>query len=1417
MMLKRKMRSNPYFKAYLEALNKMEDKGLLGKHFEDWVTVNKTLLAELKSSKNRDYGNFLEFSVELFDKQAMRYSKTGLTWFISTLDYKFKVDKDVPFVKLEENDLIGVRKEDSIVIKNTSGLYYPLTFTWKGEKGKVDWVRAGLPESVYCTFNTYQIDIKTNNYQVDTVNFNHPTFFDQQIQGRFEDKVIVITNNNVSYPRFQSFEKDLKIRDIGDNISYKGGFSLEGSSVIGFGDKLNLAEMNFLKKIGELAINTKAEIYVIRRGERIIAQNAKASLYFEKDSIYHPSIDFRFDIKERQLTLTREGIGNSQIAFFNSYHELEMEVERIAWQIDVDSIEVGQSTMQSISNRPKKGEFESLAYYNDRDYRRIQNIADYNPVSTIKAYSEAIDSRELDANLLAKKFNPNLKLVSVKGLLNNLVEGGFIFYDEEREMVIVKNKTFHYAEASRKKRDFDVIRAVSESKRNNGVLDLNSKELILNGVKSVTLSDSQLVAIKPAGGQLIFKKNRDMDFNGQVFAGFGIFWGNNFNFDYNRFLMNLDSVDQFMVRIPTGERDRLNMPVLASLTTLIEDMTAIIEIDTVDIINNVVSNRSSRIPLHRFPRLTSLNKSRVYYSDKKTAGGKYSRDGFYFELDPFVIDSLDGFDPAGVKFDGQLVSAEIFPEFREVLVVQEKDLSLGFTTETPPEGLPMYGGKGTYNNTIQLGNKGLKGKGTMKYLTSTINSDDILFLPNSTLATADSFNVEMQSEPVEFPTVRGKDVKVDWRPYVDSMYVRSATDPFDIFNSEYQLDGALIMTPGGLYGDGTFDWKDGTLISKSMRFNTFGIDADTSNLNIKTKDQEEALAFSTKNVNSSIDFDKKIGKFKSNSNAVNTEMPYTQYKTSMNEFDWDMDRKEISFRSTNNDAVFVSTKREQFGLKFSGEKANYNLETNLLKIEGVPEIKVADALVVPSDGEIVIEANAEMKPLENATIIADTLNRYHVIKDAQVFIQGKKSYQANNGTYAYDVVGKPQEIKFKSIIVARGKNKNLVTKANGSLLQVDNFIIDKNIGFKGKAELDAGFEGLEFNGYAKINVPKLTTAQWFSIDTRIEKNNVIIAYNKPRNEDGKRLEVGLRIEYDSTEIYPLVLTAPKSQRDLQVFNAVGIMKADNIEGTFYFGDSSKILNNSKRGNVVRFRNNDGKITTEGIYTLGKKMKGLQVKASGQSTSKFGEYNTLMDLMIGVNFQIPDKLMNVMIKDIEANSSDVEDAKYNKEHFKNALAEFVTDEKKYAKIEKDLVEYERVFLPKDLVSKYKLIFGHVPMVWNSEVQSFLSKGSALDITYLGNTAVNKRIKSHLEFRMTRQADEMNFYIESSGGNYYYFNYRITEGKAVVSIFSNNTNFMNTYTGLKKKELQFKAKDIDTVVLPTGPGAVTYFLKRANLAN
>ena len=1417
-MLERKMRSNPYFLNYLEALNTLQSKSLLNTLFDNWMTINMEMLQRSKNSKNSDFDTFLAFCRDLFDKSTLKYSPGGLTWKVTTQQYEFGFE-DVPFVKMQEHDVIGIRKVDSIIIKNTSGIYYPLEYQWKGDKGEVDWSRIGLSSEVYCTFGAYELDTKSNTYEVDKAIFYHPTYFDSPIEGRFIDKVIVNTGNDVSYPRFESYNKKLVINNIGDHINYRGGFRLEGTNVIGFGDQETPAEMDFLKGNGDLAINTKAQKYIIRIGQRIVAQDVETSLYFGEDSIYHPSIDFRFDIDKRLLTMTRKGDGSSKIAFFNSYHQLEMEVEKVAWQIDADSIEVGQRDMTNISNRPKKGVFESLAYYNELDYLRVQNIADYNPISTIKSYAEfretmegypREEARTLDANELAKKFNPRLSLVSILGLLNNLVADGFIYYDSERETVYVKEKTFHYAEASRNKRDYDIIRAVSESRRNNGILNLNSQQLVLNGVDRVILSDSQFVAFKPVGGEIVFNKNRNIDFNGQVYAGFGIFWGNDFHFEYEAFQMRLDSVYEFLLRIPTGAKDEFNMPILDPLTTLIEDMTAIVEIDT-------SFNKSSRIPIARFPRLTSLNNSRVYYSDKATVGGSYKRDNFYFELAPFVIDSLDSFDPDALQFEGQLVSGGIFPQFGEALRVQQEDLSLGFTTQTPPEGYPLYEGKGRFYKTIKLGNKGLSGKGQMNYLGSTINADDFLFKPNQMTATSRSFDLEEQTEPVEFPNVHGEEVQVDWRPYKDSMYIQSKTKPFDIFSAKYQLQGQLIMTPGGVYGNGEFDWADGTLSSKSMRFGTFDIQSDTSNLNIKTQDEKEALAFSTKNVNSSIDFNKQLGKFKSNSTAINTEMPYTQYKTSMNEFEWDMKKKEIFFESTNDNAVFVSTHPNQYGLSFSGENANYNLETNLLKIGGVPQINVADALIIPNDGFVEIEANAKMKSLESVNIIADTLNRFHLIKDAKATIKSKRDYTASGGLYDYNIGIKEQKILFETIVVGREKAKELVTKASGSVSEADNFIIDNNVSFKGVVDLDARYQALNFKGFLKLNAFGLPGAEWFSINERIGRDTVLIPYNRPRNEEGKRLEVGIRIQYDSTEIYPLVMTAPVSQRDIEVFDAVGIIQPDNLAKVFRFGDADKIIKGAKRGNMVTFRNADGKVTTEGIYNMGQDLKGLNVKTAGKSIMYFDQNKIEMNLMLGLGFQIPDKLMSIMIRDLETNSFDVPEANYEGDYFQNALAEFVPNDKDLEKVNKELEQFNRLFLPKEITNQYSIIFGQLAMVWNPEVQSFLSKGSTLGLAYINQTPISKQTKAHVEFRMTRQRREMNVYIESSSRNYYYFNYQIKEGKGVVSIFSNNTDFMNTYNSMKKKELQFKTADIETIVLPTGAGAVSYFLRRAQLAN
>lgn len=1420
-MLEKRMRAKPYFTAYLECLNEMENKGYLGKQLDGWLNTLTSLITDLKKSQNKKYATFLQFCSELLSKNAIRYSKTGLTWTSTSSEFEFGYSAINPYVQIKNLDLIARRKKDSIVIQDTEGIYYPLKGIWRGKKGKANWKRAGLTDKVQCTFGSYMVETRKNTYKVDTVTFYHPTFFQGAITGQFEDKVIVLSGKNTgSYPRFTSFKKRIEVENIGDKIKYIGGFKLQGSSVIGFGDELYKARMDFYLQNDELALTTKADQFIIKRGEQIVAQNVEASVYFESDSIYHPSVDFKFLIPNRELQLARKGIGNSQIMFFNSFHQLEMDVEKIVWEIDTDSIQVGQAGLKNISNRPKTASFESLMYYNDRKYQRFQNIASYNPISVIAIYSEALNSNELDANELAKRFNKKLSLASIKGLLNDLVEAGFIFYDQENEYVIVKDKAIHYAKSSRKTIDFDVIRAISTSKETNGILDLTNQKLNLVGVKSVTLSDSQLVAVKPLNEELTFKYNRDMDFAGQLFAGYGIFWGKDFHFNYDEFLLDLDSVKRFLLRVPTGEFDKLKMPILTPLTNVIEDMNARIEIDE-------NGNRSSREVYKQYPKLTSNGISKVYYDDKKTANGAYKRENFFFELRPFVFDSLDSFDPLDIKFEGSMVSAGIFPRFDEILRVQQKDLSLGFKTEAPPEGYPLYGGKGQYNDIIELSNKGLKGKGTIKYLTAVVNSDDILFLPKALEASTDLFNIAQATSPTEFPDVTGKDVKVDWRPYQDSMYIKStANAPFEIFNGNYKLDGSMTLTPGGLYGSGLFDWKDASMTSKNFKFRVFGVDADTSNLSIKTIGVE-GLAFNTKNVKSELDFKKKMGKFHSNKTGdINTEMPVTQYQTSMNEFVWDMDKKEIKFTSTGDKAEFVSTHIQQHSLKFEGSSANYNLETNLLKVEGVSSIRSADAFIYPKEEKVEIESNARMKPLENAIIIADTSNQYHTIKRATVTIEGKKSYKATGGFYEYNVGDVEQEIKFNSILVSRGKNKKLVTRGEGTLLEAENFLLDTKTGFKGKVKLDASQKELEFDGYAKIQSETLKDAQWFSINSNVDRKNVIIDYNEPRNENGRKLEAGIRIQRDSTEIYTLLLTPPQSTRDRLVFNTKGILKYDKSKDEFYFGDSLKILKGAATGNIVTFQNKTGRVITEGEYVMADRLKYIKTKVVGQGIAYHGIPKVEFDLAIGLEFLVPPKLLNMMIRDMETNNFDVPDVSYKEPYFKKAIAEFITNEKRLAKTYKELEEYEKLYLPKEVINQYTMFLGKVKMVWDPEVQSFLSTGRSLGVSYIGDKFINKQLKGHIEFRMTRQADEMNIYIESPGGAFYYFNYRTVKAEGIgstakggiLSVYSSNIDFNDAIIALKKKETTFKMDDGEMYEIKlTGKGGVNYFLRRANRVN
>ena len=713
LMLGQKMTAKPYFVDYLHCLTIIK-KGENGvQRFQEWHKILDQMLADIENRKLKPYKDYLDFSFDFFDKNTLRYSTSGVTWTAVADDYALKYEDKIPSIEYKELDLYGSRKGDSIGIYSTSGIYLPVDGIWEGNGGKVPWERFGLGDSIYCELTNYQIEVKKSIYEADSVKLYYPELFpNKAVQGSFVDKIVASSNSKEgSYPRFESKENILEINNIGGGIKYIGGFRLNGTTVYGFGAKDIKANITVFDESKNLQFNADAELFVIRKGERIAAERAEVTLYFENDSLYHPSANIKFEIPRRELNLKRGKRGSDRNPFYNSLHQFNIDVDNIDWYMNSDSIVLGQRGV-GFSKTNKKVTFESLKYFEEGDYRRLQNISTTNPLATLKVYADQ-EGTTVSANNLAQKLNPRFDVTSIQSLLYDLVANGFVNYDSDNQIVEVKDKVFHYADAYQGKVDYDVLKIISEVDSTNAVLSLKDNTITANGVRSIQLSSKQRVAIRPLHQQVLLKENRNMDFDGRVFAGFSILAGKDFTFIYDKNHIEMDSIRFFDFFIPTDAKDEEDQPIALSIGSRIEHANGVLLIDA-------PSNKSGIQDIPIFPSFQSKGPSYVFYDYNETQGGSYDRDSFYFELDKFSFNGLDNYTKDDLKFNGKLVSANIFPEYKRNDRFTGGRIFWVCTTKTPEDGYPAYSEKGAYKGDIELSNKGLLGKGDISYLGATI-------------------------------------------------------------------------------------------------------------------------------------------------------------------------------------------------------------------------------------------------------------------------------------------------------------------------------------------------------------------------------------------------------------------------------------------------------------------------------------------------------------------------------------------------------------------------------------------------------------------------------------------------------------------------------------------------------------------------
>ncbi len=1376
-LLARRMKAYPEFYNYLSGMNGLMEYDHPEESYRAWEKSVLKLVNDRRSTK--PVTSFLETSVDLLYDNVLYRSKAAV-WKASTVEFRFDYDT-VPVVRFEKLNLTCYSNNDSAIIYDTKGNFYPLKSIWKGEKGKVNWQRAGFPEDeVHAYLKTYEIYLGFSKYTADSVKFFHKKYWSKPLLGEFEEKVLAnVTTENASYPRFRSYLTNIEIKDVFTDIDFLGGIEMHGAKLYGLGDDKQDAYLSFKKDKKEFVKIYSKNIVIYP--DRLASALASSTIVCEKDSIYHPGLQLNYVDANKELSLVRTGEGTSRSPFYDSYHNLDIYSEAIYWKMGDPMI-----NFEPVKGTTGAGKaaFESSNYFSEARYVKLQGIDLMNPLNVIKNYADKYNVREVGVQSLSEEIIMPQEQVTT--MLVDLSNRGYVIYDRDKKSAFIKEKLFDYVSAMNRKIDYDALQFNSETFRmQNASLELDSFGLKLYGVQAVLLSDSQNVFIYPENQQLIVKKGMDFSFSGRVHAGSFDFYARNCDFSYNQFRLAMPVIDSMSFKVWSFEANDMGERYPVKVKNVISDLGGDLFIDD-------PNNKSGLKRLPNYPIFNSTKDAYVYYDKKSLFNGIYNREKFYFYVYPFTIDSLDNFKTELLEFQGYLASAGIFPDIEDTLRVQ-RDYSLGLKTSTPSEGYAVYGGKGRYFAEINLNDAGLRGKGSMSYLTSSSLSDDYVFFPDSCNALLKEFNIAEQLTPVEFPLVTGQNALQHWEPYENQMIFRQKELPFSMFNQQSNLSGMLVLTPMELRGAGTMIFEDAELQSKMYTFKQHEIFADSADFNLKSTEIAQS-AFSTRNYKSHIDFNERKGEFVSNGGASYVEFPVNQYICLIDEFDWFMDSYEIAIGNPEKEAEmahydnltirelidvplegseFISIHPNQDSLRFISTVSTYNLKDFILTAEDVKYIRVADAAIFPTDKAIIIKPEAKMNTIADAKILTNTVTRYHEIYDAVVDIKGKKKY---TGIGNYDYVDEKQN-RQKIFLKDIGVDPSLQTVGNGYVSDTTGFTISNDFDFSGNILLYANREFLNFDGGFRIrHTCNVGQRNWVKFNSDINPQDIYIKVNENLvGLDKNPLVSGLMFSEEMNRFYSGFLSPKRAASDQSIISANGHIKFDKAKEVYHIADLNYLKGLTSQGNHLALERKKCILTAEGQFNLGVNLGRVGLGIYGTATHLIIPDSTNFDLVLAIDFPFDDKALSLMAEDIA--SKNLQGVNLVKPELLKALNDILGD-KEAEKVISDLKLFGK-FRRNPSELEHTIFLTDVKFRWNYATRSYISYGP-IGIGSIGKIQINKFVDGYVEIEKKRTGDVISVYLEfDKGKNWYFFNYR----NNLMQTISANTEYNTIIQELK----------------------------------
>ena len=1392
-MVKKKHRPIPHFQSFIHTYNVF-----IQSQYADEADTWKKILDYHIGQSSTFFQDKMSLYARFFQGNILNQGD-NVKWVAMSDPEKMGFAEE-PFFEFKNIDLMGFSAKDSLTVKGMSGRYYPDKLQFKANGGTITWERAGLDDNVKAVLKTYDIDLRFPRVVADNALLHYPRLFAQPVIGRVEDKAVLPTSEEkATYPRFISDEATLPVKNLYKDVDYVGGFEMRGASIYGTGQGDILAKVTIYNE-GKVIISASSRSFLIRPAN-LLSEDAKVSVYIENDSIYHPAANFKYDNEKKSLLISRPKQGVGRSPFFDSYHKLDMYVESLQWVTTEKRIEL-KPIVGNTSNQ--KAYFESQNYYEESVMHEIAGYNIVNPLYTLWQLFNSAGYESLTIEDVIRWFNkPPL---DIKAMMIDFAARGFIEYDINNNQINYRSKIAQYLNNQVKKKDYDYIKL--ESKTHYASLDLVTNDLKITGCEFFVLSDPQIVNVYPMNELVTVKKNRNMVFSGRVIGGLFDFVTHNCQFDYDRFLVDMDVIDTLIMYVEDkdGPMDMYGDYKLQRVRSEIEELSGVLYVDA-------PGNKSGMTDYPDYPIFEARKGGKVFYDQPYVLGGVYDRNKFYYAVNQFRIVNLDNFVIDSMKFGGALISGGIFPDIAEPLKVQP-DFSLGFVHNTG--GLPMYGTRGAYQGRISLSNRGLRGKGNIDYITSHTTSDSLVFYIDSTNGSANKHIVDEQLAGTEFPPASVEEAYMHWEPYEDQMFVHTLANPMDLF-TEATLTGNSKITSSGMFGTGIVKFNRADISSRLFQFKHHELLADTADLRIYDISGGKDVAFSTDNYNSHIDFKTRKGHFIANGEASVVYFVKNEIKAKSSEFEWDpIDSTMLRFKwddphknvDIDNTPIKELVDMQSVGnelyavapyvdYQFTAVNAEYDFAKNVIAAHGVRYINVGDAAITPQHGDVTIRKNAAMDPLEKSRILAGRENKFHELYDCNTRIVSATKFFAN-GYYDYiDAEQRVQTLYFDTLYFMKE------THGDAKIPKEKDFHFSDQFAFDGRAELHSTNPFLSYFGGVEIihGCDSVKHAR-MKILQQVDPNNIMIqVHDRTKDMDERKVVVAIASSNKTGRIYTAFGVAKDEFNDAEYINVFGYITYDKETHEFKAASREKLMDPSIPGNIITLNTDNCEVHGSGSIDMGAKLGRVDFVTNGTIVNYMLADSAEMHLTTSIDFFFNEKSMDIMNKALENTTLDYVDVSGD-EAYDLALYNLL-GKTEYDRYQRSTALGQNRRLPDAL--QVKFLFSNIDFEWDKEQSTFKSQ-TKLPLIVCGAKQQYKMVPGRIVIEKRGSRNRLYLYFEFDNHFFYY-----QFDNNAVSAFSSDKAFNDAISSVKPKN-RFQAPD-----QAKGLPSFTYKLGNRSLKN